>query len=96
MNLYEHIKEQREVILNICDKHGALNVRVFGSVVKNEDSESSDIDFLIDLGENRTPFFPGGLIVELEELLGKKVDIAIARSLKPRIKDKILNEAKAL
>jgi uncharacterized protein len=87
---------QRERILEIADKHGAKNVRVFGSVVRGEATPESDIDLLIDLGENLSPWFPVGLIHELEALLNHKVDIVTEKTLHTFIRDRVLQEAKPL
>lgn len=93
MNL-ELLKEKREEIINIASKHGAYNVRVFGSVARGEADEKSDIDFLIDYDINEiTPWFPVRLIRELENLLGKKVDVVTVNGLKQRIKERVLQEA---
>lgn len=93
MTLLEKVKNKREEILALAAKHGALNVRVFGSTVRGEADELSDIDFLVDAGPRRTPFFPGGLVVDLEALLGRKVDVILEGGLRPRIKDRVLKEA---
>jgi len=66
------LKTRREEILKISAKHGAFNVRVFGSAARGEAGEGSDIDLLVEVGANRTPFFPGGLLADLEDLLGRK------------------------
>ena len=87
------LREKREEILKIAAKHGAYNVRIFGSVARDEADEESDVDILIDAGPKRTPWFPGGLIVDLEELLGRKVDVVTAKGLRKRIKDCVLKEA---
>lgn len=93
MNL-ELLKEKREEIINIASKHGAYNVRVFGSVARGEADEKSDIDLLIDYDINKiTPWFPVRLIRELENLLGKKVDVVTVNGLKQRIKERVLQEA---
>ena len=84
MGIEELLREKREEILQIAARHGARNVRVFGSVARGEADERSDIDLLIDLGPTRTPWFPGGLIVDLENLLGRDVDIATTAALRPR------------
>ncbi len=81
------VREKREEILKIAAKHGAYNVRVFGSFARDEADEKSDVDFLIEAGPERTPWFPGGLIVDLEELLGRKVDVVTEKGLRQRIKD---------
>ena len=87
------LKEQREKILEITSKHGACNVRVFGSVARKEADENSDLDLLVDLGENLGAWFPIGLINELENFLGVKVDIVTINGLKERIRDNVLREA---
>ena len=93
MELNELIKQKREEILALAAKHGALNVRIFGSVARDEAGPESDVDFLIDLGPNRSPWFPGGLIIDLENLLGCKVDVITEKGLKKRIRDRVLQEA---
>lgn len=90
------LQAQRDAILKLAEKHGAQNVRVFGSVVRGEETADSDIDFLVDLGETLSPWFPTGLIRDLEELLGRKVDVVTARSLHYYIRDKVLEEAQPL
>jgi uncharacterized protein len=83
-------------ILSIAEKHGASNVRVFGSVARGEANEDSDIDFLVDYDlEKITPWFPSGLLLDLEQLLNCKVDVATVDMLKDRIRDRVLLEAVA-
>jgi predicted nucleotidyltransferase len=96
MTLEELRKEKREAILCICAKHGARNVRVFGSVARGEADEQSDIDFLVDMEPGRTLLDLGGLLMDLRSLLGQKVDVVTERGLKPRIRDRVLAEAVAL
>jgi uncharacterized protein len=93
MDLNYLLTSRREEILSIAAKHGARNVRVFGSVARGEAGEESDIDLLVDVGPGRTPFFPGGLLVDLEELLGCKVDVATPEGLHWYVKDRVLKEA---
>lgn len=88
------LSECREEIIKIADKHGAYNVRIFGSVARGEEKENSDIDFLIDYDLNRiSPWFPVGLIKDLEGYLGKQVDVVTEKSLHYFLRDKILKEA---
>ena len=96
MLIDELLKEKREEILNIAAQHGARNVRVFGSVARGEATENSDVDFLIDLGENLSPWFPVGLIQDWESLLGRKVDVVTAKSVHYFLRDRILKEAISL
>ncbi len=85
---------KRQSILTIAAKHGAYNLRVFGSVARGEADEQSDIDLLVDYSLERiTPWFPAGLKLELEQLLGRKVDIATVPALKERIREQVLKEA---
>ncbi|MBW4419289.1 MAG: nucleotidyltransferase domain-containing protein [Myxacorys californica WJT36-NPBG1] len=93
---FQDLQEKRDEILAIAAKHGARNVRVFGSVVSGEATSESDVDFLIDLGEKLSPWFPTGLIHELEDLLGRKVDVVTARAVHYFIRDRVLEEAKPL
>ncbi|MDX1918024.1 MAG: nucleotidyltransferase family protein [Candidatus Caenarcaniphilales bacterium] len=90
------LQERREEILQLACLHGALNVRVFGSVVRGDNHDGSDIDFLIDLAEQTSPWFPMSFIQDLEQVLHCKVDVVTAQSLKPRLRDSILQEAKPL
>ena len=93
MGIFEFLQNKREDILRIAERQGAQNVRIFGSVARGEADESSDIDFLVDMGPNRSPFFPGGLIADLEEYLGRKVDIITENGLRERIRERVLQEA---
>ncbi len=96
MYLEELLQSNREEILRIAARYGASNVRVFGSVARGEADEQSDIDFLIDMEPKRSLLDLAGLLVELEELLGCKVDVVPEDSLRKRIKDRVVNEAIAL
>jgi uncharacterized protein len=97
MALLDTLQENRSQILAIAARHGAFNVRVFGSVVRGEETPESDIDFLIDYDlEQITPWFPVGLIHDLQDLLGREVDVVPAKSLHYYIKDRVLVEAKPL
>ncbi len=94
MTLKELIQDKRAEILAIAAKHGAYNVRIFGSVARGEATEDSDIDFLIDYDSSkRSPWFPVGLILDLENLLQRRVDVATVEMLKERIRDRVLKEA---
>lgn len=96
MGVEELLKEKREEILKIAAKHGARNVRVFGSVVRGEADEQSDVDFLVDMEPGRSLLDMGGLLMDLRELLGRDVDVITERGLKPRIRARVLKEAVAL
>jgi hypothetical protein len=94
MKLQELIQTKRNEIIEIANKHGAYNVRVFGSVARGEETPLSDIDFLIDYDLSKiTPWFPGGLSADLEDLLGCKVDIVTEKGLHSLIRKRIVQEA---
>jgi predicted nucleotidyltransferase len=92
----ELIKDRREEILRIAARHGAHNVRVFGSVVRGEARPDSDVDFLVDMDPGRTLLDMGGLVMELRQILGREVDVVTERGLKARIRDRIIKEASPL
>ena len=96
MSVNELLQSKRDDILSIAARYGAYNVRVFGSVARGEADEQSDIDFLIDMEPKRSLLDLAGLLVELEELLGCKVDVVPEDSLRKRIKDRVLSKAIAL
>jgi predicted nucleotidyltransferase len=93
MTLEALLKAKRDEILQVCVKYGARNVRVFGSVARGEADEQSDIDLLVEFEPNRSLLDHAGLWVELQELLGVKVDVVSERGLKPRIRQRVLQEA---
>ena len=87
------LKTKREEILRIASKHGAYDVRVFGSVARGEAGEESDVDLLVEVGPQHSPWFPGGLIADLEDLLGRKVQVVTEDALHWYIRDRVLKEA---
>ena len=93
MDIAELLEAKKGEILRIAAKHGARNVRVFGSVARGEAGPDSDVDLLVEVGPGRTPFFPGGLIADLEDLLGKKVQVVTQEDLHWYIRDRVLEEA---
>ena len=96
MTLERRLKEKRQEILRVAAEHGALNVRVFGSVARGEADATSDIDFLVELEPGRSLFDLGGLQYDLQALLGCAVDVVTERGLKARIRDRVVREAAPL
>jgi predicted nucleotidyltransferase len=92
----ELLQDRRDEIQRIAAKHGAYNVRVFGSFARGEAGPHSDLDLLISVGPKTTPWFPGGLVSDLEQLLRRRVDVVIDRSLSSLIRDQVLSEAISL
>jgi len=96
MNLERLLQEKRQEIFQIAARHGVRNIRVFGSAARGEAGEGSDVELLIEAGPQRTPWFPGGLIAELEELPGCRVDVVTEKALHWYIRDRVLQEARPL
>jgi len=88
----ELLHEKREDILRIASKRGAYNIRVFGSVARGEADSKSDIDLLVDLEPGRSLFDLGGLLMDLQDLLGQNVDVVTERGLRERIRERVLKE----
>lgn len=87
------LASHRQAIRQMVESHRARNARVFGSVVRGEDSEGSDLDILIDPMPETTLFDLGGLQVELEELLGIHVDVLTPGDLPAKFRERVLAEA---
>ena len=90
------LREKREEILRIAARHGARRVRLFGSVARGDADPQSDVDVLVDFERGRSLFDHAALMLELEALLGCKVDVVTERGLRQRIRDRVLKEAVAL
>ncbi len=91
-NLNRLIMKRKE-ILQIASRHGAQNLRIFGSQVKGTADKDSDIDVLVEFEEGRSLLDRIALIQDLEDLLGMKVDVVTEKALHPVIRDEILQEA---
>ncbi len=89
----ETIQSNRQAIREIAARHGASNIRLFGSVARGESRAESDVDFLIDVTPDVSAWFPVGLIQDLEKLLGRRVEIVTERALNKELREKVLNEA---
>ena len=96
MGIDEILKEKREEILCIAEKHGVGKVKVFGSVARGDAGTDSDVDFLIEVTGQRTSWFPGGLVADLEELLGRRVSVIEPDVIRESLRENILKEAVTL
>jgi len=96
MGVLELLRQRRNEILNLASKHGARNVRVFGSAARGEADGDSDIDFLVELEPDRTLFDLGALLMDLQDLLGRKVDVVTDDSIYWLLRRRILKEAVSL
>ena len=93
MGIPEIISTRREAILAAAARHGVTNIRVFGSVARGDAREDSDVDFLVEVGPRHSAFFPGGLVVDLETILERRVDVVEPEGLHRLLRDRILREA---
>lgn len=90
------LQSRRGEILRIADAHGARNVRVFGSEARGEARPSSDLDLLVDMADDRSLLDLVGLGQELEDLLGRRVDVLTPASVHPRLRARIMADARPL
>ena len=96
MSIKRLIEEKSSDIKRIASSHGVKNVRLFGSIVRDYAGPDSDIDFLADTGGSLSSWFPAGLILDLEEILGHRVEIVTEKGLNPCIREYVLREAVSL
>jgi len=95
MSVYEQLKSRRSEILRISGQHGAYNLRLFGSVLRGDDRPDSDIDIdiLVELEPRRTLLDRIGLMQDLEDLLGRRVDVVTEKALHAYIRTEVLKQA---
>jgi uncharacterized protein len=93
MDFHTLSQTRRDDILSIAARHGACNVRVFGSVARGDAGRESDVDILVDMEPGRSLFDLGGLLYDLQALLGVEVDVVTEKGLRPRIRAQVLREA---
>ncbi len=96
MSAEQLIDQRRDEIASIAARHGAHHVRVFGSFARGEARSDSDIDLLVEAGPQTSAWFPAGLILELEALLGRRVDVVTESGLNPELRDSVMRDARPL
>jgi uncharacterized protein len=96
MDLEALLKEKRAAILESARRHGARNVRVFGSVARGDYDDQSDLDFLVEMEPGRSLLDHASLLLDLQGLLGRKVDVVSDKGIKARMRDRVLKEARPL
>ncbi len=95
-NIEELLKSRRQDILAIAARHGAHNVRIFGSVARGEAGPESDLDILVEMEPGTSLMDHIALMQDLEDLLGRKVDVVSDKALHWYIRDRVLAEATPL
>jgi uncharacterized protein len=96
MTAREALAERRDEIIRLAESHGARNVRVFGSVARGEETDASDVDFLVDMEPKRSIYDLVGLRLDLIDLLGRRVDVFTPGTIYWLLRRKILQEARPL
>lgn len=91
--MVDAVKAKREQILRLAQSHGVTGVRVFGSMARGDAGPTSDVDLLVDVGPEPSAWFPGGLIADLEALLGRRVQVVTEGGLDDLLRERILAEA---
>ena len=87
------LRSRRDAILEIARRHDVLDIRVFGSVARSDAHSGSDVDLLVELEPGRSLFDLGGLLMDLRDLLGERVDVVTLAALQPRIRARVTREA---
>jgi predicted nucleotidyltransferase len=96
MSIEQVLHDKRTEIERIAAQHGVVRVRVFGSAARGEATSASDVDFLVETGPVTSAWFPAGLMLDLEALLGRRVEIVTERALRPELRESVLRDARPL
>ena len=93
MGIKDILHDKRRQILEIAARHGAHQVRVIGSVARGDARPDSDVDFLVQLDPDRSLLDHAALMVELERVLGRKVDVATEKGMRPAVRERVMRDA---
>jgi predicted nucleotidyltransferase len=93
MNMTELLRLKKAEVQKIARQHGAMNLRVFGSVARGEAGEGSDLDLLVEMESGRSLLDLVAIKQDLEDLLGCKVDVVTEAAVSPHLRERVLNEA---
>ena len=89
----QELRDKRHEIQEIAAKHGAFRIRVFGSVARGENRPDSDVDFLVEAGPATSSWFPAGLILDLQQVLGHRVEVVEEKALRPSLRSSVVRDA---
>ena len=89
----ELLEDFRAENMEIAHRHGVANIRVFGSVARGEAGPDSDVDLLVSISGQTSPWFPGGLVADLEDLLGRSVQVVTEQGLHDLLREQGMSEA---
>lgn len=92
----DDIRKRREEIIAVAQRYGASDIRIFGSVARGDADERSDLDLIVRFEPGRSLLDHGGLVMDLRELLGRRVDVIDEEAMRPRFRDHVMKEANPL
>ena len=90
------IENNRAEILALAERHGIRNVRVFGSMARGDADDASDVDLLVSLPSDKTGLALGALLMDVQDLLHRRVEVVTEGGLHPALRDRVLREAQPL
>lgn len=90
------IENNRAEILALAERHGIRDVRVFGSMARGDADDTSDVDLLVSLPSDKTGLALGALLMDVQDLLQRRVEVLTERGLHPALRDRVLREAQPL
>ena len=93
MAIIDTLHEKRDDVIAVARQHGVASIKVFGSVARREETAQSDVDFLVRTGADVSAWFPAGLILDLEALLGRPIDIVTEQGLNSLLREQVMSEA---
>ena len=94
--MHRLIVNRRAEILALAERHGIRNVRVFGSMAREDADDASDVDLLVSLPLGTSGLALGGLLMDVQDLLHRRVEVVTEGGLHPALRDRVLEEAQPL
>ena len=91
--MHPAIESHRDALIALAHRRGITRVRVFGSMSRGDAKDDSDVDLLVALSPGTSALAMGGLLMDAQDLLGRRVDVVSEASLHPAMRDRILAEA---